>query len=153
MVEAMRCVLLCMLDAGGYAPCDARIAEVEVMRCVLRCMLEAVEGVFCLLEDVGGGGGGGGDALRAALYAVWYAPCDARIAEVVEVMRCVLLCMLEAVEGVLCLLEDVGGGGGDALRAALYAGGCGRCALFAGGCWTCLVERGGGGEVCSRCRR
>ena len=45
------------------------------------------------------------------------------IAEVVEVMRCVLLCMLEAVEGVLCSLEDVGGVGGDALCAALYARG------------------------------
>ena len=59
--------------------------------------------------------------------------------EASEVIRCVLLCMLEAVEGELCLLEVmccaltmfVGGAGdaipvgGDALRATLYAGGCG----------------------------
>ncbi len=35
---------------------------------------------------------------------------------------------LEAVEGVLCLLEDVGGAGGpgdDTLCTTLYAGGCG----------------------------
>ena len=42
--------------------------------------------------------------------------------EVQEVMRCVLLCMLEAAEGVLCLREDAGdagGAGGDAMCAAL----------------------------------
>jgi len=57
-----------------------------------------------------------------------------------EVMRRVLLCMLEAAEGRRCLLEMP-----DTLCAALYAGGCGRWALFAGGagyavcysvCWT-----------------
>ena len=35
-------------------------------------------------------------------------------------MRCVLLFMLEAAEGELCLLEVLGGAGGDALCAALY---------------------------------
>jgi len=63
-----------------------------------------------------------------------------RMLEVVEAMRCVLLCMLEAVVGVLCSLEDVGrvwwsvavaakfarDAGGDALSAlsaTLYVGG------------------------------
>ena len=69
-------------------------------------------------------------------------------------MRCVLLYMLEVVEGALCLLEVLEGGGGDALRATPCAGGCGgvlclledvggddgagsdtlRAALYAGGC-------------------
>ncbi len=75
------------------------------------------------------------------------------VLEMLEVMRCVLLCILEIVEGGLCLLEApkvpeamrlcatlcAGGCGragdaeGDALCAALYTGGCGGCALFAGG--------------------
>jgi len=75
------------------------------------------------------------------------------VLEMLEVMRCVLLCVLEVAEGVLCLLEApevaetmrlcatlcAGGCGragdaeGDALCAALYTGGCGGCALFAGG--------------------
>ena len=53
-----------------------------------------------------------------------------------EVIRCVLLCMLEAVKGELCLLkvlEGVGGAGGDAACAALYGRGRGGYALFAGG--------------------
>jgi len=53
-----------------------------------------------------------------------------------EVIRCVLLCMLEAVEGKLCfleVLEGVGGAGGDAVCAALYARGCRGYVLFAGG--------------------
>ena len=51
-------------------------------------------------------------------------------------IRCVLRCMLEAVDGKLCLLDvlryrryvlDVscGGAGDDAVCANLYAGGCG----------------------------
>jgi len=58
--------------------------------------------------------------------------------EVLEVMRRVLLCVMEAVECELCFAggiegagdsegaggsEDAGGGGGDALCATLYAGG------------------------------
>ena len=38
-----------------------------------------------------------------------------------EVMRCVLLCMLEAVDGGLCLLEVAGRAGDDALRARYYS--------------------------------
>ncbi len=56
------------------------------------------------------------------------------VLEAPKAMRCVLLCMLE---GVLCLLEDVGGDALFALFATLYAGGCGGCALFAGRCLTC----------------
>ncbi len=41
--------------------------------------------------------------------------------EVPEVIRCVLLCMLEVVEGVLFF---AGRAGGDALCATLFAGGC-----------------------------
>ena len=66
---------------------------------VLLCILEAVEGWLRLVEE----------------------------SEVPEVMRCALLRMLEAVEGVRCVLEDVGGAegaGGDALCGTLYTGRC-----------------------------
>ena len=66
-----------------------------------------------------------------------------------EVMRYVLLCILEAVEGVHCLPEGVGGvggTGGDTLCATPYAGGCGRCAVFAGG-----VGGAGGDVLCALC--
>src|SRR6266480_5189315 len=45
------------------------------------------------------------------------------VLEVSEVIRCMLLCMLEAVEGWLLA-------GGATVCAILYAGGCGRYALF-----------------------
>jgi len=48
VLEVLRCVLLCMLEAveGGL-----RLLEVpEVMRCVLLYMLEAVEGGRCMLK-------------------------------------------------------------------------------------------------------
>jgi hypothetical protein len=62
-----------------------------------------------------------------------------------KVMRCVLLCILQALEGGLDLLEAPevlkfwsflelpGASGGDAPCAALYTRGCGRWAQFAGG--------------------
>jgi len=60
------------------------------------------------------------------------------VLDVPEVMCCVLLRVLEAVEGVLCLLENVGGTegvGGDAMCASPYAGGDALCAtLYSGGC-------------------
>jgi len=70
-----------------------------------------------------------------------------------EVIRCVLLCVLEAVEGRLCLLEVVGGAGGtagDALCATLYTRGCGGWTLFTGGAGgdapcAALYARGRGG--------
>jgi hypothetical protein len=55
------------------------------------------------------------------------------VLEVPEVMYCVLLCMLEAVEGRLSLpggVGGVGGAGGDVLCAALYAGGDALCAAL-----------------------
>jgi hypothetical protein len=68
--------------------------------------------------------------------------------EVLEGVRCVMLCMLEAVEVQFCLpdvLDGVEGAGGCALCAALYVGGVGSgvgSVLFAGGT--------GGGE-CALC--
>jgi hypothetical protein len=66
-------------------------------------------------------------------------------------IRCVLPCMLEAVEGRLCLLEgmlclpeDVGGTGDDALCTALYVEGCRRWALFIEGVG---VSVGTGGDT------
>ena len=82
----------------------------EVMRCVLLSMLEAVEGVLCSVGGrrrcARGARGAGGDAQCAALYA---GSCggQALLLEVPEVIRCVLLCILEAVEGELCLLEEL----------------------------------------------
>ena len=48
--------------------------------------------------------------------------------EELEVTLCMLLCILEAVEGRRCSLDVSEGAGGDALHAggdALYTGGCG----------------------------
>src|SRR6266480_4119154 len=49
MLEGMRCVLLCMLEAveGGFCLLEALevLAALEAMRRVLLCMLEAVERV------------------------------------------------------------------------------------------------------------
>ena len=57
MLEGMRGVLLCMMEAVEGELCLLEVLEVlqvlevlEVMRCVLLCILEAVEGGFCLLE-------------------------------------------------------------------------------------------------------
>ncbi len=60
---------------------------------------------LCATLYAGGVGGVGGDALCAILYA---GGCGGfalfmEVLEVSEVMRCVLFCMLEAVEGTLCL--------------------------------------------------
>lgn len=62
--------------------------------------------------------------------------------QVLDVMRCVLLCTLEAAEGGLCGDGDAGGAGGDALCATPHVvGDAALCATpFAGGdapvcCW------------------
>ena len=62
--EAMRCVLICMLEAveGELYLLEA----MDVMRCALLCILEAVEGTLCF---AGGDGGARGDAMYATLYA------------------------------------------------------------------------------------
>jgi len=45
VLEAMRCVLLCMLEAVNGGLCLLDVLEVrEAMRYVLLCMLEAVDG-------------------------------------------------------------------------------------------------------------
>ncbi len=59
-LEAMRCMLLCILEG---ALCLREMSEVlqvfealevsEVMCCVLLCMLEAVDDELCLLEELG----------------------------------------------------------------------------------------------------
>jgi len=95
----MRRVLLCMLEV-------LEVPEMsEVMRCVLLWMLGGVEGGLCLLEV-----------------------SESR--EVLEAMRHVLLCMLEAVEGELCLLEGL-----EVMSCVLLCilGGCKWCALLTGG--------------------
>ena len=71
VVNGVRCVLLCTLEAVEGRLCSRKVLEVlEVMDRVLLCMLEAVEGELSLLE-------------------------------VLEVMLCVLFCILEAVDGAL----------------------------------------------------
>jgi len=78
----------------------------EVMYCVLLDVLHATlyagggGGWALFAEDVGRVTGAGGDALCANLLA---GVLD--MLEVPEVMCCELPCMLEAVEGRLCLLE------------------------------------------------
>jgi len=66
VLPAMRCMLLCMLEAVEGGLCLREVSEVlevlKVMRCMLLCMLEAMEGRFKLLRV-------GGDALYAILYA------------------------------------------------------------------------------------
>jgi len=80
--------------AGGDAPC----ANLYAGGC----------GGYALFA--GGAAGVGGDAMCATLYArgcggyvLFVEVLD--VLEVPETMRCVLLSMLEAVEGTLCLLE------------------------------------------------
>ena len=55
---------------------------------------------------------------------------------VMEVMRCVLLCTLEAVDGGICLLEVAGRTGGH----AMCAGRAGGDVLYSV-CWRCLTYR------------
>ncbi len=177
MPKAMRRVLLCMLEAMEGGLCLLEV--LEMTRCVLLCMLRgrgrwvlfagsvggvrgAGDDVPCAAPYVGGGGGSalfvggaGADAPCAALLAA--AEGQLRLLEVMsrvllcmleavegqlcllvamEVMRCLLLRMLEAVEGELCLLEalDVL----DVLEAMCcmifcrYAVGCGGWAQFRG---------------------
>ena len=47
VLEVMRCVLLCMLEALEGVFCLLEV--MEVICCVLLCMLDAVEGVRCIL--------------------------------------------------------------------------------------------------------
>jgi hypothetical protein len=88
MLEVIRCVLLRMLEAVDGGLCLLEVLEVlealevpEVMCCVPLCMLETVYG-------------------RGLMYAEGWRLCSMRMS-----VRRVLFCMLEAVEGELCLLE------------------------------------------------
>jgi len=71
---------------------------------MLLCMLEAVEGRLCLLEvlevlDVP-------EVIQCVpLWMLEAVEAEGCLLEVPELMRCTLLCMLEAVERRLCLLE------------------------------------------------
>ena len=148
--EVMRCVLLCMLEAVEGRLCLLEVLAMpdvldapDVTRGVLLCMFEAVEGGLCLLEVL--------EVMRYVLGTLYSGRCGgwALFAEGVGragVMRAVRFCTLEAVDGMLCLLEGMrcvlhcmletvevsnfaggvgraGCAGGDALCANLYAGG------------------------------
>ena len=135
----IRHVLLRILEAVESTICMLEVLEVpDVIRCMLLCMLETVEGKLCL---VGGVGGAGGLALCATLRAGGGGGCALllKVFEVPEVMRCRLLCILEAVEGALCFVEVFGGvggvrfDGGNTPGVALCSGGCGGYVLYAGG--------------------
>ena len=135
----MRCVLLCLLEVPEMMRCVLlyllEVSEAPEMlgddARVLLCMLEVMRCVrsLCVLEAMKGGlvfDGVGGDALRATLYAG-----DVGSAASTEDDALCALCMLEAVEGELCLLgvlkvmycvllrilEAVEGGSGGAGRA------------------------------------
>src|SRR6266480_3295717 len=102
LLEVMRRVLLCMLEAveGGLGVLEAP----EAMRSVLLCMLEAMEGGLCLLETL--------EVLEAMRCMLETAEGELRLLDVldvldVEAMRYMLLCTLEAVEGGLCFARDV----------------------------------------------
>lgn len=98
-MEGMRRVLLYTLDV---VECEFGLAEVlEMMRCVLLCLpevmhyvslrtLETVESGHCLLE-----------VLKVMCRTLLYTPESMEgglyLLEVLEVVRCVLLCMLSKV--------------------------------------------------------
>ncbi len=69
--------------------------------------------------------------------------------EMLEGMRRVLRCMLEAVEDEICVAGGAGVAGGDAPPAALYAGGCGGELCFAGSAGVA----GGDARCAVLCRR
>jgi len=66
MLEGMRCMLLCMLEAVEGEIC---LLEVEAIRCSLLYILEAMEDGLCLMEAVGGAACAEGDARCVTLYA------------------------------------------------------------------------------------
>ena len=82
---------------------------------------------------IGGAGGAGGDALCATLYAgdcggfVYWRMSEV---EVPEVMRRVLLCMLEAVEGAFCLLAVL-----EVMRLCCFV--CWKLRIVGSVCWRC----------------
>ena len=101
MLEGMRRVLLCMLEAVEGEICLLEV--LEAMQCVLLCMLAVPEVMRCVLL-----------CLLEALKALEVL----EMLEVPEVMRCVLLCLLQALE-VLETLE-VWSSGGTLQACGLY---------------------------------
>src|SRR6266480_4041646 len=109
MLEAGRCtlcardaggmhrMLLCMLEAVESEVCSLEALEVlEVLRRVRLCILEVLRRVrLCIIYA-------GGAATCAALYAGGRGG-ELCLLEVLNVTRCMLLCMLEAVDGGLGL--------------------------------------------------
>ncbi len=80
---------------------------------------------------------GGSHALHAAPYAALYSggrgwKVVLYVPEILD-MRRVLLCMLEAVEGELCLLEEL-----EVMRCVLF---CILEALMSPVCWSCWRRR------------
>ena len=107
VLKAMCRVLLRMLEVVEGVLCLLEVFEVlealKAMRRVLLCMLETVEGKLCLLEapevvccvTLCAGGD--------ATFAPWMLEAVEGELCFLEVMRWVLRCMLEAVDGGLCL--------------------------------------------------
>jgi len=83
MPEAMRCMLLCMLEAVEGRLCLLDVLEVpDVMCCVLRCLLKALD----VLEMP--------EVMRCMLlYMLEAVEGELCLLEVLDVMRCVLLRM------------------------------------------------------------
>src|SRR6266496_3891735 len=105
------------------------------MRCVLLRMLRRVDSVCSVMleafevSEVPEVMRG---VLLCMLEAVEGGLCLLEAMEVLQVMRCVLLCTLDAAEGRLCLLGGAGGCGGDAF-CSQCTGGCGERSPIAGG--------------------
>jgi len=112
-LEAVEVVLEAMLKVLGVM-----LYTIEVVNGV-RCLLWVLVVMLCMQFYV----------LLCILYAAEGELC---LLSVLEVIRCVLLCILEAVEGLALFAGGVGDTGGDALRASLYARGYGGYVLFAG---------------------
>jgi len=92
-------MLLCMLEAVESELCS--LEALEVLRRVRLCMVEVLRRVrLCMVEVLRRCGAlyAGGAATCAALYAGGRGG-ELCLLEVLKVTRCMLLCMLEAVEG------------------------------------------------------
>ena len=120
MLEGMRRVQLCMLEAVEGELCLLEVPE------VIRCVLEAVEGALCLLEvlevlEMP-------EVMRCVLLCILEAVEGGLCSlEVPEVMRGYTL-YAGGCGGWSLFVGGVGrtgGAGGDALCATLYSGGCG----------------------------
>jgi len=98
----MRCALLYMLEAVEGRLCSLEV--LEAMLCMLLCMLEVRCMLLRMLDAVEGV-----PSFRVSIFPLWqfsrYNPPPLKVLEVPEVMCRVLLCMLETVEGGLCLRE------------------------------------------------